>query len=175
MAPNLIPTVYDALQLGHGRAGMLFDAGEAFLLADNYAPPDSNTDTPEVLPVFLHAGSGRRFTVTVHEIVSDTPGDPTLAKEAPSEEEPHELESTSVPVATVPVATVPAMFSQPQEGVEPVPPAEGEGTPNEAIQAPVHQPQPENPETNVPPDFFLKVQEKDAQIQPGVPLPPPSE
>lgn len=195
---NLIPSVYDGLGIGYGTAGRMIDSGEQFLLADGYQAGSEGNDqqeaTPEVLPVFLHVGTGRRFAITVHEIASDTPGDPSLQpetarQEGPPAEEARPLEATSVPALFTRQA--PAEPAPTTPTVADIPPAQptspgGQGDPGaetqegsnrpEPLQSIAHEPQPEAPESNVPPEFTLNVAAHDAAIKPGEPLPtPPAE
>lgn len=193
MEPDLIGPIYDALLLGDGNAGRLIQGAESFVLADNFIPPSYPEDgsvVPATLPTMLHIGSGRRFTLQVVELdpaQHNTPGDPTAVPEVQPVETPQSGVEAGVPSVAA---------QQPTPGLEtpPVPPTQEArgypdvllpqpepeedaplhgGRPSDAIQAPFHQPQPENPQSNVPPDFELKVAERDAQIQPGAPLPAP--
>lgn len=196
MEPDLIGPIYDALLLGDGQAGRLIQGAESFVLADNYLPPQpaqdsiAATGTPAVLPTFLHIGSGRRFTLQVVELdpaQHNTPGDPTAAPEVQPVETPQSGVEAGVPSVAAPqptpgLETPPVPPTQEARGYPdvllPQPEPEGdaplhEGRPSDAIQAPFHQPQPENPQSNVPPDFELKVAERDAQLKPGAPLPAP--
>lgn len=194
--PDITPAVYDGLGIGHGTAGRLLDGPEQFILADHYVP--AHDDVLEQRPVFLHVGSGRRFTINVEEIPSDTPGDPLAAPEVQPVETPQSGVGAGAPSFAAPepqdhplpdphaatpfpdilqptpeeAATATLRTAEPADDEVIVP----EGSrPSDPIAAPVHLPQPEKPQSNVPPDFELKVAERDKQLKPGVPIPPPNE
>lgn len=176
--PDLRGDIYDALGIGHATAGKVLQSGETFILADNFIPAhidDSNTTHDAVFPMLLHTGSGRRFKVLVTEVESDTPPDPARIGES-GQVTPSPQSYTPPEVAAmepVPEPLPASAFSTATPTTPDPSPVEEEPVVEETIAAPIHQPQPEHPESNVDIDFMARVKEHDANLKPGAPIPPP--
>ena len=200
MTPDLTQDIYEALGLGMGQAGKTLQAGESYVLADGYDPGNPQRQIAEMRPVVMHPATGRRFLVTLQETATDTPPDASI----PVKEIDDEVMAQPLPEDLFPAGSPlnPALTSSADGAVRPQPDPQGPViqfglTPEggqmeqprtvgtelldepterpEPLQSFTHDPQPEEPDSNVPEDFELKVEEINKSLAPGAPLPAPTE